>query len=111
MIDTIDKIENEMRAGELTENPGQCARYVASLSGELSFYLAQQGKTLESRAKNWLTLRKEYKSDNQAEKAWTITQEGIDYTFYDLRIKRVKALLVGLKTLIKNAEAEQMNLH
>lgn len=109
--ETIQKVEDDMRDEVLTENPHQCAQYVALLSGDLAFYLGKQGIIAHRKAKTWLLIRDKYKSDNQAEKAWELTEDGIEYNWYENRIKRIKALLTGLKTLIRNAESEQHNLH
>ena len=109
-METIDKIESEIRSGELNNNPHLCAEYVGSLSGELSFYLGQQGEIEQNRAKNWLEIRKNYKSDTQTTRAWELTDKGIEYSWFETRIKRIKALLTGLKTLIRMAESEQFNL-
>lgn len=109
-MENIDKIQSELKKGELTQNPHLCCEYVASLCAELSFYLAEQSKIEQERAKNWLEIRKEYKSDTQATKAWEITEKGIEFEWFENRIKRIKALLTGLKTLIKMAENEQFNL-
>jgi len=109
-METIDKIEKELREGELNNNPHLCAEYVASLCAELSFYLSKQGDIENLRNKNWLEIRTAYKSDTQAEKAWGTTEKGIEHAWYEVRIKRIKALLTGLKTLIRMAESEQHNL-
>ena len=108
--DTINKIEQSLRIGQLNDNPHLCAEYVASMSGELSFFLSQQGEIAKDRAENWLEIRKNCKSDTQAEKEWSLTEKGIGYAWYEVRIRRIKALLVGLKTLIRMAESEQRNL-
>lgn len=110
-MENIDQIENKLRKGELILDPHGCAQFVAQLSGELSFYLSKQGDIAQQRSKNWLEIRKTCKSDTQAEKEWSITKEGIEYAWYEVRIKRCKSLITGLKVLIKNAELEQMNLH
>ena len=108
--DTIVKIEGSLRTGALNDNPSSCAEYVGILSGELSFYLSMQGEIAKDRAENWLEIRKNCKSDTQAEKEWSLTEKGIEYAWYEVRMRRIKALLVGLKTLIRMAEAEQHNL-
>lgn len=108
--ETINNIEKELMEGLLTTNPSLCGQYVGILSGELSFYLSLMGEIERKRSKNWLEIRKGYKSDTQATRGWEITQDGIDYSWYETRIKRTKALITGLKTLIKMAEAEQYNL-
>lgn len=109
-MENIDIITSQLKNGELTQNPHLCAEHVATLSGELSFYLSKQGETVQDRLKNWLEIRKNCKSDTQAEKEWSLTEKGIEYVWYENRIRRIKALLVGLKTLIKMAENEQFNL-
>lgn len=109
MTDIISTIQEELRENRLNSAPSQCSEYVARLSGELSFYLARQGELELEKSKNWLEIRKEYKSDNQAEKAYSITPKGLDWEFYETEIKRIKALLTGLKSIIKKCEAEAHN--
>lgn len=110
MEEKINLIEKELRDGILNNNPHLCAEYVASLCGELSFYLSKQGEIEQNRAKNWLEIRKEHKSDTATTKAWSLTEDGISYEWYENRIKRIKALLTGLRSLLKMAELEIHNI-
>ena len=110
MEETIYKIQEELRAGRLVNDPHQCAEFVASLSGELSFYLSQLAELEKNKPADWLVMRKEHKSDNATEKAWERTERGIEAQWFRSRIKRINALLVGLKTLLKMAEMEMRNL-
>lgn len=110
-METIDNITKELREGVLTNDPHRCAEYVGVLSGELSFYLGQVSELEKNKPVEWLELRKGFKSDNACEKAWERTEVGVSISWYKVRIKRIIALLGGLKTLIKNCQTEQMNLH
>jgi len=110
-METIEKIEQELRSNELISNPHQCAEYIATLSGELSFYLAKISDIEKLHPHQWLALRKEQKSDASTDKAWQRTEEGIEHNWYESRIKRIKALIGGLRAIIRNAEAEQFNQH
>lgn len=109
-METLDKIQNELRENKLIGNPHQCAEYVGILSGELAFYLSKQSDLEQERSKNWLELREGFKSDTATSKAWSFTKEGIEYEWYESRCKRIKACLTGLRTLIRLAETEQHNL-
>ena len=55
--DTINKIEGQLRVGQLNNNPYLVAEYIAILSGEFSFYLSMQGEISKDRAENWLEIR------------------------------------------------------
>ncbi len=106
----IDQITQDLREGRLVNDPHTCAEYVGSLSGELSFYLAQLAELEKNKAADWLAMRKDYKSDTATDRAWEKTEKGIEAEWYKSRIKRISVLLTGLKTLIRMAENEQRNL-
>lgn len=112
MQETIDTIQEELRTGRLNENPYLCSEYVAKLSGELSFYLSMCAELDKKRPTQWLELRNsgKYKSDTATDRAYSLTEDGIQLDWYNSRIQRIKALLQGLKTLIRAAELEANNL-
>lgn len=109
-MEKIDIIQNELREGKLNNNPSLCAENVAYLSGELSFYIGMQSDIEKDRADNWLDIRKNCKSDNQADKTWLRTSEGREYEWYESRIKRCKTLIQGLRTIIRKCELEMQNI-
>lgn len=111
MTETIDKIQEELRAGTLIQSPGICSQYIATLSGELSFYLGQISEIEKNRPESWLKLRQsgDYNSDTATDRAWTRTDEGKQHEWYRGRISRIKSLIGGLKALVRNAENEQIN--
>lgn len=111
MNETIDIIENQLRSGELILNPILCGQHVATLSAELSFYYGQISEIQKNRPTLWLKMRNsgEYKSDTATDRAWGMTEDGVNHEWFDGRIKRIKALITGLKALIRNAENEENN--
>jgi len=110
-METLDLIQDSLRNGELLNNPSLCADHIATLSGELSFYISMQGEIEKNRATQWLSMRKDHKSDTATDRAWSLTEKGIEYEWYESRIKRIKAILTGLKTIIRKCELESMNLN
>ncbi len=108
----IDRIQEQLRSGELVGNPHGCAEAVAQLSGEISFYLAQMAEIEKKRPTEWLELRNsgKYKSDTATDRAYKLTDAGKELDWYQTRCKRLKALLTGLKTLIRASELEANNL-
>ena len=112
MTEIIDQIQNELRSGTLVNDPHGCAEYVAILSGEMSFYLAQMSEIEKKRPDEWLEMRNsgKYKSDTATDRAYKLTECGRGLDWYQNRIKRLVALLRGLKTLIRASELEINNL-
>ena len=112
MTEIIDTIQNELREGTLVNDPHGCAEKVAILSGELSFYFGMIAEIEKKRPDEWLEMRNsgKYKSDAATDRAYRLTECGRELDWYQSRIKRLLALLRGLKTLIRVSELEIQNL-
>lgn len=105
-METIDKIQNELKSGELNLNPRLCNEYIGILAGEMSFYIAQSSEIEKNRPHTWLKMRQEHNSDTATDRSWERTEDGVNLNWYNSRIKRIKSLITGLKALVKNAENE-----
>lgn len=108
-MDIIEKIQNEMRQGQLTSNPGLCADYRARLSGEYSFWAGQLEDILKDKPALWNARRKDFKSDTACEKWWLSTEQGINETGLVIRLRRCEKMMQGLSGLLKIAEGQARN--
>jgi len=98
-----------LKNGEFS-NPHLAAEWKAKLAGEFSFLMGRLEEILKNKPKWWNENREKHKSDNQCEKAWEQTLEGIDEMGLKLRTKRIAVLISALNTLIRICEMEVKNL-
>lgn len=108
-MDTIKKIEEALKNGELNSNPGLCAEYRAQLSGEYSFLAGQLEEILKTKPALWNARRSDFKSDTACDRWFESTHDGINETAINLRLKRVDKMMQGLNGLIRAAEGQANN--
>jgi len=99
-----------LKEGSLTTNPHGAAEQKAKLAGEFSFLMGLLEEILTNKPKWWNENREKHKSDNQCEKSWEQTEEGINEMGLKLRTKRIAVLISALNTLIKLAEMDMQNI-
>lgn len=110
-MNTIEKIQTELREGKLTNNPHACADYRALLSGEYSFYAGQLGEILKIKPSTWNAQRSNFKSDKACDRWYEATEMGVNEVGIELILKRITTLMTGLNSLLKMNENEARNLH
>ena len=108
-MDTLLKIESELRAGHLTANPNLCADYRARLSGEYSWVAGQLEQILVTKPSLWNARRKDFKSDAACEKWYASTEDGINEMGLEMKLKRISTLMSGLNGLLRLAEGQAKN--
>jgi hypothetical protein len=72
---TIQEISDKLRTGTYT--PGELADFQVQLAGEFAFIAARLEDILKAKPSIWLELRKESKSDAQADKKWQSSLMGL----------------------------------
>ena len=103
---SLENIQNQMRAQEQL-SPKEVSDFRRFLAGEYSY----NGELLQYVEKNkpeiWLELRKQCKSDTQADRKWEMEPAGITEQELKMKMKRCEKLLSALRTIseIYNNEA------
>lgn len=108
-MDNILKIQSELQSGSLNNSPQLCAEYRAILSGEYAFYAGQLEDILARKPAIWNVKRKDFKSDTACENWWRSTEDGINETGINLRLKRIDKMMSGLSGLQRLAEGQAKN--
>ncbi len=100
----IQEIATTIRETQLS--PGELADLRLKLSAEYAFNATELENILMHKAEKWQELRKEVKSDTQAERLWQATDIGQEETGYKLRLKSIEKLMSGIKTMLDIKEHE-----
>lgn len=109
-MDNLYRISNNLREGGYTSNPHGAAADLAVLAGEYSHIMGQLEIILQNKADIWATLRTGVKSDTACERSWQATAGGATETKCRLRAKSIEKMMSALKSLLRIAEGEAMNL-
>jgi len=108
--DNLKRIESGLRIGYYKNNPHVCADDLSILAGEYSWMCGQLEDILVTKPSYWNSKRAEVKSDTACEKAWEMTEAGINETGLRLRLKGVEKMMSALKSLLRLAEQEAKNI-
>lgn len=106
-MSTIEEIEQKMRSGVIP--PHLLATYKAKLAGEYSFYAGQLEDIQVRKPKSWLLLRQNHKSDKATDRAYELTEDGINEIGYEWKLKRIGKLIQALNSLLQVAEGQAKN--
>lgn len=111
MTDILIQIQQEMRSGQLANQPHVCAEYRARLAGEYSFWCGQLEDILKEKPYSWNLARPKYKSDAACDKWWNGTEQGINETGLVMKLRRIEKMMMGLNGLLKIAEGQARNTY
>lgn len=78
----------------------------AVLSGYYSFYSQQLEEILMRKPNMWLYLRKSHKSDKATDRAYEMTEDGLNELGLTMRMKRLEKMMSALKTIIDTANVQ-----
>ena len=93
---TLEAISEKLRTG--TYSPGELGDFAFILSGEMGFISARLEEILKVKPSIWLQMKKESKSDAQADKKWEASEIGIEETIYNLKLKAISKQMTAINS-------------
>lgn len=108
-MDNITRIRQNLVSSAYGTNPVGAGQDLAILAGEYAFIMGSLEEVLQRKPSIWNELRPRFKSDTACERAWEQTQSGLDEAGLKLRAKSVEKMMVGLRAIIRLAEADSSN--
>ena len=95
----------------MTKSPHQLAEERIGMAEEYSRYSGILANLFRERAKFYQTDREKFKSDTATERAWELTQFGIEMTTVRLRLKAIEKQMSASNTMLRLMENEAKNLY
>lgn len=104
---TLSEIEKELATGQIP--PQRLADMRAELSAIYSEIAGILEEVLATKAKKWVEMRKEQKSDKSTDILWDSSDEGIREMKCRIRLKRCEKLTGAVKSLLDVAMGQARN--
>ena len=101
---SITTIEKSLMVGQIS--PSGAVQDRAVLAGYYSFYSQQLEDILMRKPKLWLHLRQQHKSDKATDRAYELTEDGLNELGLTMRMKRLEKMMSALKTIIDTANVQ-----
>lgn len=101
---TLTNIRKTLQDGKFSPTEAVSARAV--LSGWYSFYSEQLEDILMRKPSTWLKLRLDNKSDKATDRAYELTEDGINEIGLSMRLKRIEKMMSSLKTIVDTANTQ-----
>lgn len=103
---TIKEIQESMELG--TATPEQLAQYRVVLSGVYARMSDQLANLEADKAKKWLIMRKDYKSDKATDRAWDATDDGQLEIHLRSKMRKIDKMSTSIASLlyVKGREAK-----
>lgn len=109
-MDVRGKMEKIRREGTEGLTPGELSDIRVWLAGEYAYLGGKLCEILEKKPAIWNELRKDTKSDSQAEKLWEATGRGIEEMRLRIERKDMEKIMSALKTKIEIMQGEAMRM-
>lgn len=103
-IESINQIQRQLQTGKFSPTEALTARTV--IVGYYSFYSEQLEDIKMRKPATWLEMRKEHKSDKATDRAYELTDDGINEIGLEMRLKRMDKQLSVLKSIIDTANTQ-----
>lgn len=104
---TLNEIGELLRGEKLT--PGQLSELRLKLAGEYSFIASRLDDIVMTKPQEWLYLREQSTSDNQADKKYELTENGKLEKVYRQQLKTCERMMSAIKTRIEILQGESRN--
>lgn len=103
-VDSIKIIEKNLMEGRIL--PTTAVQDRAVLAGYYSFYSQQLEDILMRKPNLWLHLRQQHKSDKATDRAYELTEDGLNELGLTMRMKRIEKMMSSLKSVIDTANVQ-----
>jgi uncharacterized protein len=104
---TLDEIAKKLIEEKLT--PGQLSEIRMKLSANYSFIATRLDDILLAKPQEWLQIRDQSTSDNQADKKYELTENGKLEKVYRQQLKTCEKMMSAIKTRIEVMSGEARN--
>jgi hypothetical protein len=101
---SIKLVEKNLMEGRIL--PMGAVQDRAVLAGYYSFYSQQLEDILMRKPSLWLHLRQQHKSDKATDRAYELTEDGLNELGLSMRMKRIEKMMSALKTIIDTANVQ-----
>lgn len=101
---SIVAIQQNLMNGQIL--PMVAVKDRAVLSGYYAFYSEQLESILMRKPSLWLHLRQSHKSDKATDRAYELTEDGLNELGLTMRMKRLEKMMSALKTVIDTANVQ-----
>lgn len=103
-VESITNIQTTLQGGKFSPPEAVLARSV--LSGYYAFY-SEQLEDIKMRKPNaWLFMRKDHKSDKATDRAYELTEDGLNEMGLEMRLKRLQVMMSSLKSIIDTGNVQ-----
>lgn len=92
------------------QSPGQLTEILMRQSADYGRLSDELSEILEVKAKAWMAIRENHKSDKQAEQEWQAQELGIKEMKIKLKLKSLEKSMSAIRTHIRVRETEARNL-
>jgi uncharacterized protein len=104
---TLDEIAQKLIDEKMT--PGQLSEVRMKLSATYSFIATRLDEILMVKPQEWLKIREQSTSDNQADRKWELTENGRLEKVYRQQLKTCEKMMSAIKTRIEVMTGEAKN--
>lgn len=103
----LTEIQQRLMEGQIL--PQGAVQDLAVVVGYYSFYSEQLEAILLRKPKTWLFLRKDQKSDKATDRAYELTDDGINEMGLSMRMKRMEKQMSVLRAIINTANVQYVH--
>lgn len=104
----ITEIENQLGNGL---NPHMAADFRVTLSGIYSRMSGELQEIMATKPSRWLLIRKDVKTDKEADRVWEAGEMGIQEMRLKMNMKRCEKIISSLSSFLRVAENESRNAY
>lgn len=93
------------------KTPHQVANERMGMAEEYSRYSGLYAEMIKARAVHYRTHRPNFKSDVACEREWQVTEQGVQMTIIQLKLKALEKQMSASNTMLRLMENEAKNLY